>query len=244
MRPGNPLFGHGRGRSSRKVGRVLPSARKQAGAYYTPEDIAASLVRWAVHRDTDRMLDPSCGDGRFIALHCHSVGVEQDTDAVSTARERAPWATVHGQEFFAWATETGERFDCAAGNPPFIRYQRFKGEVRRSALELCSRIGASFSGLASSWAPFLVATASLLRPNGRMAFVVPAEIGHAPYAAPVLRYLADNFSVVQVVAVREKIFAELSEDSWLLYAEGVRGSDRSLRFHHARAGGLRAGTPD
>jgi hypothetical protein len=29
---------------------------------------------------------------------------------------------------------------------------------------------------------FLVATACSIR--GRMAFVVPAEIGHAPYAAP------------------------------------------------------------
>ena len=28
-----------------------------------------------------------------------------------------------------------------------------------------------------------------------MAFLVPAEIGHAPYAAPLLDYLVANFSV-------------------------------------------------
>ena len=56
-----------------------------------------------------------------------------------------------------------------------------------------------------------------------MAFVVPAEIGHAPYAAPLLEYLVANFSKVQLVAVREKIFPDLSEDCWFLYSEGFGG---------------------
>jgi hypothetical protein len=49
-----------------------------------------------------------------------------------------------------------------------------------------------------------------------MAFVVPAEIGHAPYSAPVLEYLAAHFEVVHVIAYRDKLFPELSEDCWLL----------------------------
>jgi len=56
-----------------------------------------------------------------------------------------------------------------------------------------------------------------------MAFVVPAEIGHAPYAAPLLDYLVGAFATVHVIAVREKLFPELSEDCWLLYAEGFGG---------------------
>jgi len=52
-----------------------------------------------------------------------------------------------------------------------------------------------------------------------MAFVVPAEIGHAPYARPVLDYLVAHFAKVQVVAIEDKIFPELSEDCWLLYAD-------------------------
>jgi hypothetical protein len=63
-----------------------------------------------------------------------------------------------------------------------------------------------------------------------MAFVVPAEIGHAPYAVPVLEYLASHFTHVQVIAVRDKIFPELSEDCWLLYASGFGGSTTMLRL--------------
>ncbi|MFN0131370.1 MAG: hypothetical protein ACKVW3_02365 [Phycisphaerales bacterium] len=63
-----------------------------------------------------------------------------------------------------------------------------------------------------------------------MAFVVPAEIGHAPYAAPVLDYMTKRFDRVQVVAVRDKLFPELSEDCWLLYADGFGGRTREVRF--------------
>ena len=178
------------------------------------------------------MLDPSCGDGRFLKLHRRSVGVEKDSQAHSQARDQAPWALIHEGDFFSWARETEERFDSAVGNPPFIRYQRFSGETRRTALDLCRGLGANFSALTSSWAPFLVATAALLKPGGRMAFVVPAEIGHAPYAQPLLDYLMRHFRFVQVIAVRNKLFPELSEDAWLLYASGYAEASAKceLRF--------------
>lgn len=204
--------------------------QKEAGAYYTPDQVVSSLVQWAVRSTEDRMLDPSCGDGRFIAAHRNSVGIEQDGLAARDAKERAPQAHIHEGDFFTWASTTSERFVCAAGNPPFIRYQTFRGEVRERALGLCAAIGAKFSGLTSSWAPFLVAASHLLRPGGRMAFVVPAEIGHAPYAVPLLEYLASHFSVVHVVAVRDKLFSELSEDCWLLYCEGFGAETTEFRF--------------
>ena len=211
-----------------RVGLAL--SQKHAGAYYTPDPVVSSLVAWAVRRDKDRLLDPACGDGRFIAAHRNAVGIEQDADATRIAMARAPWSLVHEGDFFAWASETTERFDCATGNPPFIRYQTFKGTTRQRAIDLCNRLGAAFSGLASSWAPFLVATAGLLKPGGRMAFVVPAEIGHAPYAAPLLDYLVAHFSTVHVVAVREKLFPDLSEDCWLLYTSGFGSRTTTIRF--------------
>lgn len=202
------------------VGSSPEYSQKRSGAYFTPSDVSAALVAWACRKPTDRMIDPSCGDGEFLALHRNSVGIEQNPASAHRAIERAPGALVHEGDFFTWATETGERFECAAGNPPFIRYQTFKGETRRRALDLCLELGARFSGLSSSWAPFLVATAGMLKRGGRMAFVVPAEIGHAPYAAPLLDYLTASFAKVQIVAVRRKLFPALSEDCWLLFTDG------------------------
>ena len=180
-------------------------------------------MSWVVKHPTDRMLDPSCGDGQFLALHRNAVGLEQDPVSAHQAIEHAPSALVHEGDFFTWAAETVERFECAAGNPPFIRYQTFTGAVRSRALAFCLAQGAAFNGLASSWAPFLVGTAALLKRGGAMAFIVPAEIGHAPYAAPLLDYLVASFSEIRIVAVRDKLFPDLSEDCWLLYADGFGG---------------------
>jgi adenine-specific DNA-methyltransferase len=199
--------------------------------------VVSTLLQWAVRNKEDRLIDPACGDGRFIAGHRNAVGIEQDVRVARFAMERAPWALVHEGDFFAWAAKTTERFDCAAGNPPFIRYQQFSGATRSRAIELCGRLGADFTGLTSSWAPFLAAAAGLLKPGGRLAFVVPSEIGHAPYAAPLLDYLVKKFELVQIVAIRKKFFPELSEDCWLLYAEGIRRHHGSHTVH--RAGGLR-----
>lgn len=210
---------------------VTAHTAKVNGAYYTPHHVASELVRFAVRTPTDRLLDPACGDGRFIECHTNSVGIERDSDAAAVAVERAPCAKVHRVDFFNWAENTLERFDCAAGNPPFIRYQLFSGSTRKQALRLCRELGANFSGLTSSWAPFLVVTASLLRRGGRMAFVVPASIGHAPHAAPLIEYLVGHFDWVRIVALRRKIFPHLSEDCWLLFATGFGGETRHIEFN-------------
>lgn len=200
--------------------------RKRNGAYYTPDAVAALLARWAVRSADDRVLDPACGDGRFLTQTARSVGVERDAAAAAAAQQRAPAARVCHDEFFAWASReraAGSRYHCAIGNPPFIRYQTWSGGVRRRAVALCAELGVVFSGLAASWAPFLVAAAGLLRPGGRLAFVVPAAIGHARYAAPLVEYLVSHFAQVRIVAVQRKLFPRLSEDCWLLFADGFGG---------------------
>lgn len=213
-----------------KLDIFVPATPKQTGAYFTPTSVARSLTQWALRCPTDRLLDPACGIGVFLECHPNCVGLEQDPRSAAEARRGVRNADIRDTEFFSWAAHTAERFDCAAGNVPFIRYQNFKGAIRQTAQAYCAEQGAIFSGLSSSWAPFLVATASLLKPGGRMAFVVPAEIGHAPYAAPLLEYLVGRFQTVQIVALRDKLFPNLAEDCWLLYADGYGGQTTEILF--------------
>lgn len=205
--------------------------RKNLGQFFTPPEVAATLARWVLEDRRVRILDPACGDGAFLACHRHSVGVEIDPDNVALARARAPQAVIHEADFFQWATATRERFQVAAGNPPFIRYQQFAGSTRQRALEAAANLGVRFSNLSSSWAPFLVVTASLLKPDGRMAFVVPAEIAHATYARPLLEWLCGHFEHVRIVAFREKLFPQLSEDAWFLYCRGFGGHTSTIALN-------------
>ncbi len=198
----------------------MKERRKRFGQFFTPPAVARSLVSWVVRGPRDLVLDPSCGDGAFLRWHKRSVGIEVDPDNAALARQIAPGALVHGGDFFDWAFATKERFDGIAGNPPFIRYQTLPGEIRARALAASSLMGAEFSALTSSWAPFVLVAAGLLKPGAAMAFVVPAEVGHANYVQPLIPALCARFARVHVIACREKLFPELSQDCWLLHCSG------------------------
>ncbi len=204
--------------------------RKDLGSYYTPAAVVRTLVSWATKRGLDgSVLDPSCGDGRFLDDLEDAVGVDVDRVAAAEASRRVD-AEIVQADFFEWAPKANRRFAAVVGNPPFIRYQRFSGQARRRALDYCAGQGVQLSGLCSSWAPFVVGASRLLKPGGCLAFVVPAEIGHAVYARDVVRYLLRSFERVEVIAVREKLFPDLSEDCWLLRASGFGGCADSIHF--------------
>ncbi len=209
---------------------MATTRQKLLGQFFTPEEVAANLIDWAVEGESDRVLDPSCGDGEFLRQLTGAVGIELCPENAARAREAAPDAEVVEADFFEWAAACHATFDAAVGNPPFIRYQQFNGSTREQALELSKRIGVELNGLTSSWAPFLAVSASLLEPGGRMAFVVPAEIGHATYAAPLIEGLCNTFDRILIVAVREKLFPELSQDAWLLFAAGKGGKTDTIDF--------------
>src|SRR5262249_55502889 len=126
-------------------------------------------------------------------------------------------------DFFS--LDPSPRIQVVVGNPPFIRYQRFAGAARKLALERGAAQGVTLPQLCSSWAPFLVHSAALLQPGGRMAMVVPMEIAHARYARPVLEFLQRAFRSTTFLTFQKKLFPSLSEDTLLLLAE-----DRGARF--------------
>jgi hypothetical protein len=65
----------------------------------------------------------------------------------------------------------------------------------------------------------LIHSIAMLKPGGRLAMVVPMEIGHAAYALPVLDHLSKSFAQVTLLTFQKKLFADLSEDTLLLLAE-------------------------
>ena len=62
------------------------------------------------------------------------------------------------------------------GNPPFIRYQDFPKENRDKAFDLMSELGFKTNRLTNIWVPFVALSSYLLKTDGRLAMVVPAEL--------------------------------------------------------------------
>jgi len=208
-----------------------PEAIKARGAFYTPPAIANFLATWAIRSRDDRTLEPSCGDGTFMAaaqrryvelgrtdLGEHLIGVELEAGEAGKARLVAPSATVHHQSFFDVSPELIGRVDAAVGNPPYIRYHQWAGAARQSGMVRAAEQGVRLSSLASSWAPFVIHAASFLTARGRLALVLPAELLHTDYAAPVRDFLSRRFGSVVLIAFDRLVFADAQVDAVLLLA--------------------------
>src|SRR6185369_10957189 len=109
------------------------------------------------------------------------------------------------------------------------------GRERERGLRAASRAGVQLSGLASSWAPFVVHASAFLAPGGRLALVLPAELLQVDYAAPVREFLLRRFGSVTVVSFEEAVFPGATVDAVLLLAEeGGPGGLRVLTLRNTR----------
>lgn len=169
--------------------------RKQLGAWYTPEPLLEHVVEitlpdslLAASTEPLVVLDPACGDGRFlrsVAVHAarrgravRLVGVDVDPDAVAAARRSVPEAEIVRADALErdWR---GDRFDVVIGNPPFLNQMA----------AVTTRGGRSRYGggpYADAAAEFLAMAVQLARPDGgRVGFVLPQSVLSTRDAAPI-----------------------------------------------------------
>lgn len=212
--------------------------RKARGAFFTPEPVARYLVNWAVRRAEDRILEPSCGEAAFLTaaslrlqrlghegeMSHQLAGIELHPDSAATAKRLVDStggsATIQTGDFFA-VPPAGD-FDAVVGNPPFIRYQDHSGRPRAASREAALKAGVRLSALASSWAAFLVYSALFLRRGGRLGLVIPAELLSVNYAAPVRKFLIEQFAELQLVMFEERIFPGVLTEVVLVMADGYQ----------------------
>src|SRR5690606_24513592 len=136
---------------------VVASETKLRGGFYTPPELAAAAVRWAVRSRDARVLEPSAGDGAFVQH------IDAACDAVELSRAEAKkvatfGANVHCGDAVAWfnrSTRDGT-YDAVVGNPPFIRYHDFPEAHREAGFRLMREEGLAPNRLTNAWVPFVV----------------------------------------------------------------------------------------
>jgi adenine-specific DNA methylase len=233
---------------------VPPNAEsaKEYGAFYTRQDVAQFLVRWAVRSECDLVLDPSSGGGVFLHAAVERLrslgadparavfGIELDptahaASAAVLAQIGLPAANLLRADFFSVSADWLGRVDAVVGNPPFIRFHQFSGPMRARAAAVMERQGVRVSELASSWTPFVVGGVALLREGGRLAMVVPMELCHAAYATPLLEFLERSFGTVHFLSFADRLFPQLSQETLLLLGENKGASGAEFRWRHFKA---------
>ena len=220
--------------------REFQTEQKLRGGYYTPDDLADFLVRWIAGANPEFILEPSCGDGVFfgkVASYLISPTVtafEIDKKEAQKALGRANAVglsnvNVQANDFLGWAFDAikdgGLRFDAVLGNPPFIRYQYLPSLFQARAERIFNVLNCKFTKHTNAWVPFIMASFALLRPGGRLAMVVPAEIIHVMHARSLRAYLGDNARRIVIVDPEEIWFSGTLQGAVILLAEKKRRVD-------------------
>jgi len=124
-----------------------------------------------------------------------------------------------GEKVLTLVVKEQQCFDAVIGNPPFIRYQNFLEAHRQIAFRLMEQAGFHPNRLTNAWLPFLVVGSLLLKENGRLAMVIPAELFQVHYAAEVRQFLSDYYSRVTLVTFQRLVFDGIQQEIVLLLAE-------------------------
>lgn len=201
------------------------SAQKLRGAYYTPFPLAKMMVKlFANDKSIKTILEPSCGDGVFIDAiddilmkqvdNITAIEIEQEeTEKLRNRLDQFKKVEILNQDFFDYyEKENKKKFDLILGNPPYIRYQYLKEQQRALMSNILVSQGMKSNKLVNTWVGFMVACVNILSNDGKIAFVVPAEILQVAYAEDLRLFLAEHLSKITLITFEELIFPNIEQE--------------------------------
>lgn len=220
------------------------SEQKLRGAYYTPLQLANAMVNLCVSEDIHTVLEPSCGDGVFLdSLRqlnlieqigtVDAVEIEPD-EAEKVQRNYRNHQNVHVLnedffEFYSRRVNAQTQYDLILGNPPYIRYQYLTETQRELQSNILTAHGMKANKLINAWVAFLVACVQLLSENGRIAFVVPAEILQVAYAEDLRLFLSEHLAKITLITFEQLVFPNIEQE--VVVFIGEKGSvEKGIRI--------------
>lgn len=202
------------------------SEQKLRGAYYTPLPLAEMMVKlFSGNKQIKNVLEPSCGDGVFLDAMNNTDIIDQfdtitaieieDDEAVKVQNryESKKNLRVINQDFFDYYEEySDEKFDLILGNPPYIRYQYLEEEQRALLSDILTSQGMKANKLINAWVGFMVTCVNMLSDQGKIAFVIPAEILQVVYAEDLRLFLSNNLSKISIITFEELVFSDIEQE--------------------------------
>lgn len=187
---------------------LTPAERRSRGQFFTPEPMARAMATWAIRSKTDRVLDPGSGPGQLLAA-AHArlrelgranparqlVGVEisplaQTFAALALAPTTRATPKVEAADFLTKFKAKSQAFDAVIANPPYSRHQSLAASYKEEIGQLADRItGVRVYRSAGIYVHFLLRSLSLLKDDGRLAFLTPREFFDARYGQQIKAHL-------------------------------------------------------
>lgn len=162
--------------------------KKNLGQYFTPEDMAAFMLDLSRCPTTDRVLEPSSGEGVFLDLleqrNFRNV-VAYEIDEV-LAKKRS---NVICESFVSADIDNG--FGLAIGNPPYIRWKNLSNDLKKE-LEVNPLWTRYFNALCDYSYIFMLKSVELLKEGGELIFICPEYWMNTTHSQTLRNYFLEH----------------------------------------------------
>lgn len=162
---------------------AMAAARDVAthGQVFTPAAVVDRMV--AMIRNKGRILEPSCGDGAFVArIPPHY----PDVVAIELDPAHCPDGALN-MDFFTYPES--EQFDTVIGNPPYVKARDVLPATRR---HFSTQL---LDGHANLYLHFIEKCVRHLKPGGELIFITPRDFLKATGAARLNTWLFDQGTI-------------------------------------------------
>ena len=188
-------------------------ALRNKGQFWTPDWTADIMVAYVLQGKPSRLLDPAIGQGvffraakRYAQSHDFDLtlfGRDIDPEVIGQARmaglDAGDLRNVEMRDFVL--DPPSELFPAIIANPPYIRHHRLspaqKGHLREFA---CKATGRNIDGRAGLHVYFLIRALQTLSPEGRLAYIVSADICEGVFAHALWQWICSQYRLDAVIA--------------------------------------------
>ena len=209
--------------------------RKETGSYYTSQKVADFIVKYLFKHYRRRevsLLEPSVGDGVFLQsvervvrnrdLRAEATCYDINGEAIQNVHKHLDGGTLkihsYAKDFLDNYADAGV-FDMVIGNPPYVR-KRFLSD---KSIDLCKRVHANFSmegkSINNIWTSFVLASSSILKDNGVLAFVLPVDILQVKYAVEIREFLEHRFVRIEIMHLGFGEFEDADQETVIVIAK-------------------------
>ncbi|MEK3672652.1 Eco57I restriction-modification methylase domain-containing protein [Paenibacillus sp. FSL R10-2771] len=225
--------------------------KKQNGVYYTPSALADFIINYLIKEysfnNTLSVLEPSCGDGVFVEsirksslytkhnLSMSLVEIDKSElskipDILNESLDKHEINYYH-DDFLDFQKDHFKKYDFIIGNPPYIK----KNFLSSNQIEICNEIlqdmGIFPAKIKNIWTAFLVRSIKMVKEDGIVCFVLPAELLQVKHAEPIRELMSIFFQCIEIFTFNEIIFENIEQDT-IIFIGSKKSNKRGLHYHN------------
>ena len=192
---------------------IKREALRKKGQFWTPDWTADIMVAYVLRGKPSRLLDPALGQGvffhaakRYAQSHNFDLtlfGRDIDPEVMGQARtsglDACDLQNVEMRDFVL--DPPSELFPAIVSNPPYIRHHRLSPAQKEHLREFARKAtGRHIDGRAGLHVYFLIRALQTLEPDGRLAYIVSADICEGVFADALWQWICSHYRLDTVIA--------------------------------------------